>query len=94
MLLYFLYSDTGYIRNWKKGHAVIDNYIKRQVKKYVQKLIHQKFDKNPDIYFKLKNIFDKKFIPKIAKMKYIFMNFQTALKHAPEYLDQSSKYNL
>ncbi len=96
-VLYFLYSDSHtYTTNWKQGDYT-DNYIKRQVKNYIQKLILKKFNDNPNLYFKLKNVFDKRKnigMPREAVPKYIFSNFQSALKNAPEHLDISTKYNL
>jgi len=99
-VLYFLYSDTSniYAPNWKQLDDT-DNYIKRQVKIYIQKLILQQFDKNPEIYFKLKNLFNERkklgiSMPKSAHDKYILFNLETAIKNAPEHLETSSKYNM
>lgn len=98
-ILYFLYK---HIEIWKSGYTKEDNRVKDCVKEYVNDLIINKFQENPNSYFELKNVIDKtgNFDPRSLNnisnkyLKYVFLALLSALKKAPDWIKNSEKYNL
>ena len=101
----FFYSNTSWWKDsWgdKREQKKINNGIKNQVKQHVIKMLHKKFDEEPDSYFDLKEALDKRknfndrssfdYIQEAA-VSHIFMLFHKALKTSPFQRDVE-KYNL
>lgn len=99
-ILIFLYNNTY---SWKTGYEKDDNYIKRKVKEYIQKIILDKIQKNPNIYFEIKKIVDK--YPNFnnsgsfgylsnSTIRYILFLLNSIERKTPNYIKDTNKYNL
>jgi hypothetical protein len=91
-LLHFLYGKSIIWRNYDK---TINNYIKKEVKKFALESIIKKFEDDTNNYAKLKEVLDKRphFLSR-ASIKYIFFLFQAAIKKTPSWIKDSNRYNL
>lgn len=101
-LLDYLYGEHTGGWKWNKSKEIC-NYIKKEVKKLAVKSIVQKFDENVDNYDELKKMLEKR--PRfndtgsfdnigIASVKYIFYLLHDAIKKAPDWIKDATKYNL
>lgn len=92
-LLDYYYNHTSKYKYYSKE---VMNYIKKSVKKDAIESIHDKCNKEPELYYKLKNVLDKRKIESIndGAMKNIFFLFQGAIRKMPEIIKAVNKYNL
>lgn len=92
-ILGYLYDKDW---NWKKGITIVDKRVKDQVKNEIKNRIIQKFEDDPKLYSELKKIVEKvmRVRSSVAYIKYIFLQFFTAIRHAPEWITDTTKYNL
>ena len=98
VMLFFLY-DKGFF--WKQNIKKEDTYVKNNVKKHILNLIIEKFKNDPRTYILLKKCLDRKFNSRgsfeyigISTIKYIFFLFKAAIKNAPDWIEDTEKYNL
>lgn len=98
--LYYLYE---YRDHWACDISTVDNRIKRTVKKITVESIVKKFIENPDIYFKLKALLDKRpnfsnsnsldYI-RTATKSYIWFSLHRSIREAPDFIKDSISFNL
>lgn len=99
-ILIFLYNNSY---SWKTGYLKEDNYTKRKVKEYVEKLVLNKIEKTPSLYNKIENIVNKhpnfnnsrKFgYLSNSTIRYIMFFLNTIVRKTPNYIKDTNKYNL
>jgi len=100
IILDFLYCDRFW---WMTDDKTVNFYIKKQVKKFAEKSILDKIEKDEKVYFTLKEFLDKRqnfnsynssqYIGD-GSVQYIFFLLHSVIKKVPEWIKDSKKYNL